>query len=77
MVSSLMKLDLVGGHAIDQAMFLSNATAPATGQRESERLRLTDPFKWVGQNSCYEVEDSESNLTVSLDPVTQIVAKLT
>lgn len=46
-IPRLKKVNAVGGDAVDGAMFLGDATAPASGQLESERLGFTEAAKWV------------------------------
>jgi hypothetical protein len=58
-------------------MLLGDAAAPASGQFVLERLRLADAVEWIGEDSGHQVKDTECDFAIRLDPVPQIVLKLT
>jgi len=68
-IPRLEEIDSVLGDAIDEAMLLGDAAAPAAGQLVLERLRLADAREGVGEDSGHQVKDSERGFAVRLDPV--------
>ena len=57
-------------------MFLRNASRPAARQHEFQRFRLSDPYKWLSQDGLDEIEYSEGDSAVGVNPVPQILTEL-
>jgi hypothetical protein len=68
-ITRLVKLDAVGGHAVNEAMFLGDSAAPTAGLSESERFRLAYPSEWIGENGRHQVEHTERDSAVGLNPI--------
>lgn len=75
-IPRLHKLDPIRDYAVDKAMLLRDAAAPASGQLVLERLRLANAIKGIGKDSGHQVKDTECDFAVCLDPIPQIVSKL-
>jgi len=75
-IPSLQKINAVSAYAIHQAVLLREAARPATREDVFQRLRLSDPRKWVAQDAFDEFECTERNLAVGFNPVTKILPEL-
>jgi hypothetical protein len=58
-------------------MLLRDPSTPATGLRESQWFGFADAHKGIGDDGCYQVKDTECGFAVRLNPVPQIVSKIT
>jgi hypothetical protein len=76
-IPRLHKLDLIGPDTVNKTMFLVDAAAPAASLRESQRLGFADAHEGVSENGGHQVEETERGFSVRLNPIPQIVLKIT
>jgi hypothetical protein len=74
-ISRLEKVNAIANHAVDEAMLLRDAAAPATGQDKSQWLRLADAHKRVGQHGFNQFKRAKSGPAIGLDPVGKVFAE--
>jgi hypothetical protein len=77
MIPRLHKLDLIGPDSVDEPVLLGNATTPAACLRESQWLGFADAHEGVSENRCHQVKGTERVFAVRINPVAQIVPKIT
>jgi hypothetical protein len=75
MVSRLEEIDPVIRDAIYQAMFLSNAARPTTGQHVFQRFGFTHAFERIAHYRVDQIEDSDGDAALVFDPEAQILNK--
>ena len=76
MVSSLEEIDGFTGDAVHQPVFLSNPPRPTAGEHIFQRLGLSRPFERIPHHSLHEIEDSDRDATLVLDPKPEVLQKL-
>ena len=74
-IAGLQELDPVSSDAIDDAMFLRDAPAPAAGQFVPQWFRLADAAEGLGEDGFYQAENSQSNFSICLYPVPEVFTK--
>ncbi len=76
MVATLKEIDTLGRYAINQAMLLSNAPRPYARAQPFERFGFADAPKRIAGNGFDQLKNSQRNLPVGLDPVSQVLTKV-
>ncbi len=76
MIPGLDTLHAISEDAINDAMFLSDSSAPATGESVSQRLGFPDSLKGVGEDRSHQIENTKSNFAVRFNPAPQILLKV-
>ena len=56
-------------------MFLRDAPRPASGERISERFGFADAFEELAQHRFDEIQNSDRNTAVGLDPIPKIFSE--
>ena len=74
-VAGLEKIDPSGADRIDQSMFFGDAAGPRAGQHVFQRFRFPDALKWISHCGFDQVQDSQGDPAIGLDPVAQVLAK--
>jgi hypothetical protein len=75
-VSGLEKIDSAFIHAVYQPMFLRHPSRPAPRQHILEWFWFAYPGERVSQHRLDQFKYSQGDLSVCIDPATQILAKL-
>jgi hypothetical protein len=74
-VSRLQKINAPFAYSIHQSMFLSDPARPTATHYVFQRLRLADACKWLAEDGLDEFKNAESNLSIRVSPIAQILAK--
>ena len=75
MIAGLQKINTLVSHPVHQSVLLRDTPGPTAREHVAERLGSTDTLKRVAQDSFDEIEDSNRNISVALDPVPEILKK--
>ena len=75
MVPRLKEIDAFVRDAVHQAMFLGNATRPATGKHKSQWLWFARAFEWIAQDRFDKIENSDRYAALSFHPKSQVLDK--
>jgi len=75
-VAGLEKVDAFVGHAVDEPVFLGDATGPASGEAVAEGFGLAESPEWIAHHGFDEVQDAEGGVAVGPDPGLKIFAEL-
>lgn len=76
MVTSLKEIDSFVSDPVNQSVFLADPPRPATGQHITERLGFAHALKRISHHRFDKIEYSHRGAPVGLDPVPQVVTKL-
>ena len=76
MVTRLNKLNAVCEDSVDDAVLLGESPAPASREFITQRLGLSYAGEGVGEYSSHEIDEPERSFTVGLNPIPQILAKM-
>ena len=57
-------------------MLLGNPPRPRTREKMLQRLGFTDPVERIAKHGLDKIQDPQGDLTIDLDPSTQVLAKL-
>lgn len=76
MVSRLEKDNPVGQHLIHQAIDFIDPPRPHVPAKLFQMLRLSDPAEWLAHHRVHEVDNPKCGLSIGVDPIMEIVAKL-
>jgi hypothetical protein len=61
---------------VHQPVLLANTTRPATCQHISQRLRLSQPLKWIPHDCLDEIQQSDCGAAFGFDPRTEVLPEL-
>jgi hypothetical protein len=75
-VPRLNEFNPVSKHPINDAMFLVDSAAPATGETMAQRLGFTNSPEWIVKNRLHQVENPKRGFSVCLNPAPQVLAKV-
>ena len=75
-VTSLKEIDDLVTGAVNQPVFLRNASRPTAREQVFEWLRLACALEWIAHYSFDEIQHPERCDPVGLDPIAQILSKL-
>ena len=76
MISGLQEVDTIGTYEINNSMLLSQSPRPGAGSKIFQRLGLSDATEWITQDRFNQVERPQRNLSLRLNPITQVLPKL-
>jgi hypothetical protein len=74
-ISGLEEIDLVISDAIDQSVFLSNASRPTTRQNVFQRFGFTQAFERIAHYCVDKIKDSDGDAALVFDPEPQVLNK--
>lgn len=77
MIPRLSEEDAVVGDAIDEAMFLGDASGPDAGAEVPERLWFAKTNEGIPTDGFDEFENFEGRFAICRDPVGEIFEKIT
>ena len=75
-VSSLEEINGFIRDTVYQPVFLADTPRPAACQHISERLRLSQPSKWISHHGLDQIQDSDCGAAFGLDPKTEVLPEL-
>jgi len=67
-ISRLQEIDRFISDAVDQPVFLSNASRPTTSQHVFQRLGFSQAFKRIPHDRLNKIEDSDRDAALVPDP---------
>jgi hypothetical protein len=76
MISGLEEVDAIGAYEIYNSMLLSQSPRPGARGKIFQRLGLSDASEWIPQDCFNKGERPQRNLTLGLNPITQVFAEL-
>lgn len=74
-VARLQEVDSCVRDKVDDAMLLGQSTRPRSCGEVLERFRFSDAVKWIAHDRFNEIECSEGDLSVGIDPVAEVFSK--
>jgi hypothetical protein len=75
-VAGLEKVNAFFRNAVNEPVLLRDTSRPASGKRVSEGFGLTRSFKGVAQHRFNQVQHSDCDVAVALDPIPKIFSEL-
>jgi hypothetical protein len=76
MVTALQEVNSVLFNEVDQTMLLGDPSRPHSGAQIFERFRFAEALKGFSKNLADKTKSLEGNLSIGLDPESQILDEL-
>ncbi len=75
-VPGLKEIDCFIGHAVYEAMLLSDPSGPTTAEDVFQRFGFSEALEWIPHDGINQIKDSQSDSALVFDPKSQVLKKL-